>query len=66
MEKTILGNLEWQYMFLVLFITASMSDPKLLPNAQKERKLINSGDNNLFLSASQDSVGRIITVTAAV
>ncbi|CAN6874951.1 unnamed protein product [Brassica oleracea] len=28
MEKTILGNLEWQYMFLVLFITASMSDPK--------------------------------------
>ncbi|CAG7861147.1 unnamed protein product [Brassica rapa] len=28
-----------------------MSDPKLLPNAQKERKLINSGDNNLFLSA---------------
>uniref|UniRef100_M4EG49 S-acyltransferase n=1 Tax=Brassica campestris TaxID=3711 RepID=M4EG49_BRACM len=51
MEKTILGNLEWQYVFLVRFITASMSDPKLLPNAQKERKLINSGDNNLFLSA---------------
>ncbi|KAF3504138.1 hypothetical protein F2Q69_00045564 [Brassica cretica] len=65
MEKTIFGNLEWQYVFLVRFITASMSDPKLLPNAQKERKLINSGDNNLFLSASQDSVGRIITVTAA-
>ncbi|KAL0752389.1 hypothetical protein Bca101_034392 [Brassica carinata] len=51
MEKTILGNLEWQYVFLVRFITASMSDPKLLPNAQNERKLINSGDNNLFLSA---------------
>ncbi|KAH0861565.1 hypothetical protein HID58_089826 [Brassica napus] len=54
MEKTILGNLEWQYMFLVLFITASMSDPK---------RLI------LFFIgtvSSQDSVGRIITVTAAV
>ncbi|CAN7126501.1 unnamed protein product [Brassica rapa subsp. narinosa] len=51
MEKTILGNLEWQYVFLVRFITASMSDPKLLPNAQKERKLINSGDTNLFLPA---------------
>ncbi|CAN7036837.1 unnamed protein product, partial [Brassica oleracea var. botrytis] len=29
MEKTILGNLEWQYVFLVRFITASMSDPKV-------------------------------------
>ncbi|CAF1790696.1 unnamed protein product [Brassica napus] len=30
MEKTILGNLEWQYVFLVRFITASMSDPKVI------------------------------------
>ncbi|CAN7036860.1 unnamed protein product, partial [Brassica oleracea var. botrytis] len=30
MEKTILGNLEWQYVFLVRFITASMSDPKVM------------------------------------
>ncbi|WZZ02957.1 hypothetical protein YC2023_088878 [Brassica napus] len=62
MEKTILGNLEWQYVFLVRFITASMSDPKRERMSKKKSSqvhCISSHDHILMMASTSKHIPEI-------